>query len=281
MSSAEKAFICVADQFRNSYVEQPSHCCWTRTAGARAKEDGMYLRGRVLAVAVGVGALIAVGVAGPATAGAGSGQTLGAGDSRCTDQVRSDNGAQLTGFLTSATGEWTVRRVGATGGSETVVLRAAAGSLTGRQVPIDKIIAATGDFLYRACLDVDRVQKGRFFSIANYRISLTSTSPNAVSDIGPDTATLSASATACGDQTFVQPGDTVRLVGTSTGATQWFIAVTGTTNNYEGNWETLLVNATNIDRTVTLDREITNVTVCGVGFNQDGKVSLGFELSIV
>jgi hypothetical protein len=245
----------------------------------------MYLRSRILAVAVtvAVGGLIAISVAGPANAGAGSGQTLGVGDFRCTDQVQSDNGAQLTGFLTYGIGEWTVRRAGTTDGSETVVFRTPAGSLTGQPVPIDTTITATGaeDFLYRACLRVDRIQKFGFFSITNYRMSLTSISPNAVHDIGPDTATLSSSAQACGDQTFVQPGDTVRLVGTSTGPTQWFISVTGNTNNYEGNWAALLENATNIDRTVTLDPEITNVTVCGGSRISEGKVSLAFELTIL
>ena len=243
----------------------------------------MYRRGRILAVAVAAGALIAISAAGPANAGGGSGQTLGVGDSRCTDQVQSDNGVQMTGFLTYGTGEWTVRRAGATGGSETVVFRASAGSLTGQQVPIDKTITSTGaeNFRYRACLSVNKVKRYGSFSIANYRMSLTSTSPNAVTDIGPDTATLSTSAQACGDRTFVEPGDTVHLMGTSTGPSQWIIAVTGNTNNYEGNWAVLLENATNIDRTITLDPEITDVTVCAGGGNSDGKVSVGFELTIV
>ena len=243
----------------------------------------MNLRGRILAVAVTVGALITFGAAGPASAGGGSGQTLGVGDSRCTDQVQSDNGAELTGFLTYGTGEWTVRRADTAGGAETVVFQAPAGSLSGQPIPIDTTIApgGSGDFLYRACLSVDQVHVQGHFSIANYRISLTSTSPNAVHDIGPDTATLSMSAQACGDQTFVQPGDTVQLVGTSTGPTGWIISVTGSTNNYEGNWAVLLETATSIDRTVTLDPEITAVTVCAGGGNPGGTVSVGFELSVV
>jgi hypothetical protein len=243
----------------------------------------MYLRRRILAVAVATGALIAVSAASPANAGGGSGQTLGVGDSRCTDRVQSDNGARLTGFLTYGTGEWTVRRASIAGGSETVIFRARAGSLMGQQVPIDQTVTPTGaeNFSYRACLSVDQVKRYGHFSIANYRLSLTSTSPNTVTDIGPDTATLSASAQACGDQTFVEPGDTVHLVGTSTGPTQWIISVTGNTNNYEGNWAVLLENDTNIDRTITLDPEITDVTVCAGGGNSDGKVSVGFELSIV
>lgn len=125
------------------------------------------------------------------------------------------------------------------------------------------------------------IQKSGFFSVTNYRISITSTSPNAVNDIGPDTATLSLYAQVCGDQTFVAPGDTIRLVGTSTGPVGWFISVTGHTNNYEGNWAVLIENATNIDRTVTLDPEITSVMVCGSGAKSDGRATLAFELSIV
>jgi hypothetical protein len=41
------------------------------------------------------------------------------------------------------------------------------------------------------------------------------------------------------------------------------------------------VNTTDIDRTVTLDPEITNVTVCGGGWQESGKISLAFELTIV
>lgn len=243
----------------------------------------MGVRKGGLAVAVAVGALIAVGAAAPAGAGGGSGQTLGVGDSRCTDRVQSDNGARLTGFLTYGTGEWTVRRSSTVGGAETVVLRAAAGSLNGSPVPIDRTIAPTapGDFLYRACLSVDRIRKVGFFSATNYRMSIDSTSPTAVADIGPDTATLSTSAQACGDQTFVEPGATIRLVGTTTGPTGWFVSVTGNTNNYEGNWAVLLENTTDIDRTITLDPEITAVTACGGGADPHGKVSLAFELSVV
>jgi hypothetical protein len=243
----------------------------------------MSVRRRSLVVAAAVGALFAMSAAGPATAGSGSGQTLGVGDIRCTDQVQSDNGARLTGFLTYGIGEWTVRRASTSGGSETVVLRARAGSLTGQQVPIDRTVAPTGsgDFLYRACLSVDRIQRFGHFSIANYRMSITSSSPNAVSDIGPDTATLSPSALACGDQTFVAPGDTIRLTGTSTGLAGWHVSVTGNTNNFEGNWAVLIENATNIDRTVSLDPEITAVTACAWGANANGKVSVSFELSIV
>ncbi|WP_419999139.1 hypothetical protein [Streptomyces boninensis] len=243
----------------------------------------MRLRSRIMAIAVAAGALIAISAASPASAGGGSGQTLGAGDSRCTDQVQSDNGAHLTGFLTYGTGEWTIRRAAAAGGAETVVFRTPAGSLNGQQVPVDKVLPdpGAGDFRYRACLRVDRIVKHGFFSIANYRMSLASTSPTAVDDIGPDTATLSTSAQACGDQTFVEPGARVRLAGTSTGPAQWFIAVTGHTNNYEGNWEALLVNAADIDRTVTLDPEITAVTACVGGWQSTGKISVGFELSVV
>ncbi|WBB63041.1 hypothetical protein O7599_11155 [Streptomyces sp. WMMC500] len=244
----------------------------------------MRLRRRIATVAVAVGALIAISAA-TTSAGAagGSGQTLGVGDVRCTDQVRSDNGVELTGFLTYGTGEWTVHRSAAPGGAETELLRVDAGSLSGQPVPVDETVTATGgeDFHYRACLGIDQIKKVGFFSSANYRMSLTSTSPDAVTDIGPDTATLSPSALACGDQTFVEPGDTIRLEGSSTGPTQWFVSVTGHTNNYEGNWAVFIEDTEDIDRTVTLDPEITDVTACGWNRAPDGQVSLGFELSLV
>ncbi|WP_407563995.1 hypothetical protein [Streptomyces sp. 184] len=244
----------------------------------------MSLRRRITTVVVAVGALIAISAATPATAGGGSGQTLGAGDSRCTDQVRSDTGARLTGHLTNGTGEWTVRRAGTAGGPETVVFRGPAGSDSGQQTPIDTTVAATGgeDFFYRACIVVDRIQKYGHFSITHYRMSLTSGSPRAVDDIGPDTATLSSSAQACGDETFVEPGDTIRLEGTSSGPTQWFVSVTGSTDNYEGNWAVLIEDVEDIDRTVALDPEITAVTACGGSrVAEGGKVSLAFEMSLV
>ena len=70
-------------------------------------------------------------------------------------------------------------------------------------------------------------------------------------------------------------------MGTSTGPAGWIISVTGNTRNYEGNWAVLLENAANIDRTVTLDPEITAVTVCAGGASSQGRVSVSFELSVV
>jgi hypothetical protein len=236
------------------------------------------IRRKLTLAAVGMGTVLALSLAAPANA-EGSGQTLGVGDSRCTDQVQSDNGARAKAFLNGGTGEWTVRRASTPGGSETVVFRAFATSL--RQAnQLDQTIApsTSGAALYRLCLTVNRVLRPIFFSIAHYQMSITSTSPNAVTDIGPETATLSQSAQACGDRTAV-PNHNIRLVGTSTGQTQWIIAVTGNTNNFEGNWAVLLTNGTNIDQTLTLDPEITHVTACAGGFQATGRISVAFELS--
>jgi hypothetical protein len=238
------------------------------------------IRRKLMLAAVGTGTVLALSLAAPANAaGPGTGQTLGVGDSRCTDRVQSDNGARATAFLNGGTGEWTVRRASTPGGAETVVFRAAATSL--RNVNnLDQTIppSTSGAALYRLCLSVNRVLRPIFFSIAYYQMSITSTSPNAVTDIGPETATLSQSAQACGDRTAV-PDHNIRLVGTSTGRTQWIIAVTGNTNNFEGNWAVLLTDGTNIDQTLTLDPEITHVTACAGGFQPSGKISVAFELS--
>ena len=59
--------------------------------------------------------LLAATTAPAGAAGIATGQTLGAGDSRCTDYVQSDNGARLTGFFANGTGEWTVLRSSAVG----------------------------------------------------------------------------------------------------------------------------------------------------------------------
>jgi hypothetical protein len=240
----------------------------------------MSVRRRTLAAAATVGVLIAVGAAGRAEA-AGSGLTLGAGDSRCTDKVQSDNGARAVAQLTYGTGQWTVRRAGTAGGPETVVFRAPAGSLTGGIERIDRTIAPTaaGTFLYRLCLDVDRVVRlNGPLSSANYNLSISSSSPAAVADIGPDTATLSKSTQACGDVTAV-PGHTVRLVGSASAPTRWTLVVTDNTVLFEGNWSVLMLDATSVDKTLVLDPEILSVTACANNLTNSGRVSVSFELS--
>ncbi|GAA4670807.1 hypothetical protein GCM10023263_01520 [Phytohabitans rumicis] len=175
-------------------------------------------------------------------------------------------------------------RSSAVGGPETVVFRAPAGARSGAQTPIDKTIAPTtsGTFFYRACVLANKIMKVSVFSVTHYQILLTSTSSNAVTDIGPETAALSLNASACGDRTPVSSGDTIRLVGTGSGRTGWIISVTGSTNNYEGNWA-VLYTATDggIDQTFVLDPEITEVTACAGGGVTTDRDTVSFELSIV
>jgi hypothetical protein len=228
--------------------------------------------------------LLAATTAPAGAAGIATGQTLGVGDSRCTDYVRSDNGARLTGFFANGTGEWTVLRSGTVGGPETVVFSAPAGSRSGALTPIDRVIAptASGNLFYRACVLVNKIMKVSVFSVTHYQISLTSTGPDAVADVGPETARLSLNAQACGDRTPVSSGDTIRLVGTGSGRTGWIISVTGNTNNYEGNWAVLYTTTSGgIDQTFVLDPEITEVTACAGGGVTTGRDTVSFELSIV
>lgn len=235
-------------------------------------------------VAAAAGLLLAATAAPASAAGIATGQTLGAGDSRCTDSVRSDNGARLTGFFANGTGEWTVLRSSTAGGPESVVFRAAAGSSSGAKTPIDKDIAPTtsGAAFYRACVVAKTIMKVSVFSVTHYQMLLASTSPNAVTDIGPETAALSLNAQACGDRTPVSPGTTIRLVGTGSGRTGWIISVTGNTNNYEGNWAVLYTTTDGgIDQTFALDPEITEVTACAGGAVTSGRDTVSFELSIV
>lgn len=245
----------------------------------------MTIRRRTIFAAAAVGMLAALSVVSPANAaGHGDGQALGVGDSRCTDYVQSDNGTRLTGLFGNGTGEWTVLRSSTVGGSETVVFRAPAGSRSGAQTPIDRTIAptASGTFFYRACVVANKIIVFGHFSITNYEIKIGSTSPNAVTDIGPETATLSLNARACGDRTAVSSGDTIRLVGTGSGRTGWIISVTGSTNNYEGNWA-VLYTATNggIDQTFVLDPEITEVAACAGSGVTGSRDTVSFDLSIV
>src|SRR5688500_9078803 len=115
----------------------------TRTIWARA---GVCVASTALVLAVTAAPSGAAGIA--------TGQTLGVGDIRCTDYVRSDHGVRLTGFFTNGPGEWTVLRSSTVGGSETVVFRSPAGSPSGAQTPFDKTVAPTtsGTFVYRACV---------------------------------------------------------------------------------------------------------------------------------
>jgi len=228
--------------------------------------------------------LLAATMAPASAAGIATGQTLGVGDSRCSDYVKSGAGVRLTGFFANGTGEWTVLRSSTVGGPESVAFSAPAGSRSGAQTPVDKTIAPTapGVFFYRACVVAIKIMKVSVFSVTHYQLSLTSTSSGAVSDIGPETAALSLNAQACGDRTPVSSGDTVRLVGAGSGRTGWIISVTGNTNNYEGNWAVLYTTTDGgIDQTFVLDPEITEVTACAGGGVTTGRDAVSFELSIV
>lgn len=241
----------------------------------------MVGRGRRWIVAGVAGVFAAVGVVAPAgAAGVGTGQTLGVGDSRCSDQVRTDGDVRVVGQLTYGTGEWTVRRAASAGASETVVFRAAAGSLNGRIIRIDRTLPATGTgtALYRFCLTVDRVVKGPFFSWANYDLTISSSSASAVTDLGPETAALSQYAIACGDLTVV-PGHTVRLVGTASHPVRWMVIVMDETPVFEGDRYPLLLDATSVDRTLTLDPEILAVTACANQLVNPTRATVSWELS--
>lgn len=225
------------------------------------------------------GLLAAVGAGSPAgAAGVGTGQTLGPGDSRCSDQVSTDGEVRLVGQLTYGTGEWTVRRASAAGAPETVVFRAAAGSLNGRIIRIDRTLPAAGSGLYRFCLRVDRVVKGPFFSWANYDLAISSPSASAVTDLGPETAAMSQYAIACGDLTVV-PGHTVRLVGSASHPVRWMVIVMDETPVFEGDRNQLILDATSVDRTLTLDPEILAVTACANQLVNTTRVTVSFELS--
>ncbi|HEX6681431.1 MAG TPA: hypothetical protein VF062_01455 [Candidatus Limnocylindrales bacterium] len=242
----------------------------------------MSARKRAVLASVAVGMLVVVGLAGPANAaGRVTGQTLGVGDIRCTDRVLSDNGARATGFLNGGLGEWTVRRADPVTGAETVVFRQATGSLFKPPVPLDKIIApaAPGAFLYRQCISISRITKPTFFSATHYEMELKSSSPNAVFDIGPEPATRSLYARACGDKTAV-PGNRIRLVGSGNRLVQWLIAPVETTNNFEGTWFVLYTPAISIDQTLELDPEILAVSACAAhGEFTEDKLTVSFELS--
>jgi hypothetical protein len=239
----------------------------------------MVGRKRTLTGAVVAGVLVAVGVVSPAgAAGVGTGQTLGAGDSRCSDRISTDGEVRVVGQLTYGTGEWTVRRAAAAGEPETVVLRAAAGSLNGRIIRIDRTLPAAGSALYRFCLRVDRVVKGPFFSWANYDLTISSPGAATVTDVGPETAALSQYAIACGDLTVV-PGHTVRLVGSASHPVRWMVIVMDETPVFEGDRYPLLLDSTDVDRTLTLDPEILAVTACANQLVNTDRVTVSWELS--
>jgi hypothetical protein len=147
---------------------------------------------------------------------------------------------------------------------------------------LDQTLAPTaaGTFLYRLCLDINDTSYHRWIgSLANYDLSITSTSPTAVTDIGPDTAVISGWAQACGDLTAV-PGHTVRLVATASIQTRWRVYVTDQTPAFTGDSDVLLVDGTSIDQTVALDPEILSVSVCArTPIPGGGPASISFELS--
>jgi len=218
-------------------------------------------------------------VAAPAIA-EGTGGFIRPGDYRCSYQVQSDNGINVVGRMTYGTGEWTVRRASTAGGAETVVFQAPAGSMSG-VAQIDQSLAPTvvGTYLYRLCLDVNQVQAVYGISLASYRFSITSTSPTAVTGIGPDTANLSRYSQVCGDITAV-PGHRARLVGTASASASWRLYVAEHTPAYHASDSPVfVVDRNNIDRTVVLHPEILSVRFC-VQNTGTSVVSVSFELFV-
>jgi len=242
----------------------------------------MKIRRWTLGAAAALGVLLAIGLAGPASA-EGTGGTR-VGHNRCSDQVQSDNGARVVASMAYATGEWTVRRASSVGGAETVVFRAPAGSMTSR-VGIDQTLAPTapGTFLYRLCLDVSQAAWVRwpFLTYGSYDLSITSTSPTAVTDIGPDTATLIGNSNStCGDLTAV-PGNTVRLVGNASSVVRWHVYDADHLPEFAGDGDVIVVDSTSIDQTLVVDPEVTHVRVCAMAVmaSISNPVSVSFELS--
>src|SRR5688572_17311357 len=94
----------------------------------------MIVRNRRLAAAAGAVLLAATLGMGGAAAPAGATQpgTVPPGTTLCTDQVRADAGAVLSGSVTRNTSGalWTVRVAGSAGGAETEVLRTPTGPVT-------------------------------------------------------------------------------------------------------------------------------------------------------
>jgi hypothetical protein len=147
------------------------------------------------------------------------------------------------------------------------------------RVGIDQTLAPTapGAFLYRLCLDVSQAAFFRwpFLTYGSYDLSITSTSPTAVTDIGPDTATLVQKGLTCGDLTAV-PGHMVRLVGDANGLVRWHVYDPDHIPDVAGGNDVFVIDSTSIDQTQAVDPEIVRVCVTALIFTA---VSVSFELS--
>jgi hypothetical protein len=115
----------------------------------------MTLRKRRLAlVTIGLLAAMSLAMSGAGSpAGAVPADTVPPGTTICTDQIRADAGAVLSGSVTRNTSGalWTVRVAGSAGGAESEVLRTPTGPVTFQLNPTSVVTPAAGTWFFRGC----------------------------------------------------------------------------------------------------------------------------------
>lgn len=132
------------------------------------------------------------------------------------DRIRSDNGVNVSGIVTSIRAKvtWTVRAADTADGTETEVFRAVGYDVTGRQVAPPH----TGSISYRLRLANTTTSP---VSLSHVFLTPRSGFTDGLQNVGPTTAVLGGGGQVCGE--LIKGSG--RLIASSTSAITWFVRV--------------------------------------------------------
>ena len=221
----------------------------------------MRSRRRVLATAAVIGLALVIGAAGPAAASQG-GTYLTTGDRVCTDQSRSEIGVRITAWVTNGRGTISVSTAATAGGAETVIW-----SVTNSTGVDRHVYYASPGVYFRLCV-----------TITTHTINtwtkqfLEGFGASAVGDIGPNTATLSPGASACGDNGL----GPVRLAGTATVTVTWTIDAFD--NDYAFVGTVFSIQGSSVDTVFTPPPNLSLLEMCVRNTSQT-RIDASWELS--
>jgi hypothetical protein len=221
----------------------------------------MTSRRLVIMAGAAMGFVLMIAVAGPADASQG-GVYLKAGDTVCTDQSRSDTGVRFFATVTNGLGTATVRTAAAAGGAETVVWTA-----TGTTTVDRYVYASTPGTYFRGCVTITTPTTSTWTRQFIYGLGASD-----VNDIGPNTASLSPGAWACGDSGM----GPVQLTGTATASVTWYVNAFDEDYAFVGS--VFSTQGSSVDTVFAPPPNLTVLEMCVLNSTQ-ARIDASFELS--
>jgi hypothetical protein len=209
------------------------------------------------------GAVLGLGfaLAGPAAASQG-GMYLKTGDRVCTDQAYSETGVRISAWVLSGRGTVSVSAASTAGGAETVIW-----SVTESTGVDQHVYHSSPGTYFRLCVTITTHAVNTWTKQFLYGFGAS-----AAADIGPNWASLSPGASACGDR-YLGP---VQLTGTATGPATWYI--TALDEDYGSVGTVFSIQGSSVDTVFTPPPNLTLLEMCVQNTSQ-ARIDASWELS--